>query len=220
MIRFEDVSNECFASMSFEIGKGSVSKIILSSDYDRAVMLETALGLRRPKEGRVFLLGQDIYSLPAGESFKLFRRTGVVRRDGGLISNLKVWENIALPLWYHEGRGPSDIEARVIGLFGRMGMDADYLKGYMGRLPGPLPLHEKALIGLVRAMLTEPELMVYESLLEGLAPDKAGRLLALMQEFHSEKPGRTSVYLSSDEKSLEGIKADVVLRQKGRGCSL
>jgi ABC-type transporter Mla maintaining outer membrane lipid asymmetry ATPase subunit MlaF len=82
----------------------------------------------------------------------------------------------------------------------------------MGKLPGPLPTHEKRLIGLIRAMLIEPELMIYASLFEGLSPDMSDRLMQVTTNFHAEKQGRTSVYITFDEQSIKDVRADITLR--------
>jgi ABC-type branched-subunit amino acid transport system ATPase component len=89
-----------------------------------------------------------------------------------------------------------------------MGIDASYLKELAGKLPGPLPDQVKRLIGLVRAMLTGPELMIYGSIFEGLAVKTAEKLMAVTTAFHSEKQGRTSVYITSDPLSVLGIEAE------------
>ncbi|MEW6213742.1 MAG: ATP-binding cassette domain-containing protein [Nitrospirota bacterium] len=217
MIRFENVTIENLSSASFEIKEGSVCKIITNSEHQKKVFLNTILALQKPIDGKVFLFGRDIHSISEKESFKIFKKIGMVWRDGGIISNLKVWENITLPIWYHMGERPENVEDRVIDIFKEMGEDVSELSEYMKKLPGPLPVHEKRLIGMVRAMLMEPELMIYDSIFEGLNPEMAERLVRLTTKFHSEKPGRTSVYISSDEQSLKDVKADIILKQHGKG---
>lgn len=212
MIRLENITTRYFGSVSFEIKGGSVCKIITSSDDEKGILLNTILGIRRPISGRVFLLGKDIYSISEKEYIKVFKRIGVVLEYGGIISNLKVWENIILSVWHHRGKGPRDIEERVTEIFKEMGMDPSYLKELMERLPGLLPVYEKRLIGLVRAMLMEPDLMVYDSIFEGLNPEMLEGLIKLTERFHLEKQGRTSIYISSNSLSIDSIKADQILR--------
>jgi phospholipid/cholesterol/gamma-HCH transport system ATP-binding protein len=217
MIRIEDISTDGFSSLFLEAGAGDVCKIIMDSEYDKDVFLETVLARREPRSGKVYLFGQDLYSLSGAESVKIFMKVGMVWRDGGVISNLKVWENILLPAWYHRGLGAGDIEDHVIEFFGRMGKDASGLHEHMGKLPGTLPEHEKRLVGLARAVFMEPKLMIYDSVFEGVGPEMENRLLEFTSEFHSERPGRTSLYVTSVEHSLDRVEADTVFRQKGRG---
>lgn len=213
MIRFENINADHFYSLSLEIKKGLKCKIITRSDYENKKLLDIILGFERPKSGRVFLFGKDIYEVSEKEFGRLFSRVGAVLKDGGLISNLKVWENIALPAWYHTGKKPEDedMEERAIQKFKEAGIEVSYLKELMGKLPGPLPLHEKRIIGLVRAMLMEPELMIYDSICEGLSPEMSDRLIKMTMDFHSEKSGRTSVYVTFNEQSVKNVKADITL---------
>lgn len=220
MIRLEEVTTDCFDSVSFEIPAGSVCKLITDSDYEKRVLLNTILAVQRPAGGKVFLFGKDIYTASKKELLAILRNIGMVWSYGGLVSNLKVWENIALPVWYHRSIRPQDAEKRVLEIFGLMGEGASHLMDHMGSLPGPLPLHEKRMIGTVRAILMEPELMIYDSLFEGVSADMAEGALRLTTSFHSERPGRTSVYVSSDEDSLKDVKADTVIRQDERGFAV
>lgn len=213
MIRLENVTTERGESMSFEILAGESCKLLTNSESGDQLLLQTIIGRRKPLAGKVFIFGMDIYSLPEAEQLKMFRRLGIAWKDGGLISNLKVWENVVLPARYHGPNELTAIEARATELFARLGIELS--TDYLGRLPGPLPASEKCLIGVVRAMLMEPELMIYDSIFEGLYPEVAERLAALTASFHKERPGRTSVYITSHERSVAQIPTDKVLRPHG-----
>lgn len=216
-IRFEDVSIGPFQGLTFNVEAGAVCKIVTEAEYEKEVLIQALAGQIRPDKGRIFLFGKDIWAIPEQEVLGLFQRVGLVFGEGGLISNLKVWENIALPVWYHKGVSPSKIEARAVELLTRLGFEAEGLAGYVARMPGDLPVHEKQLIALVRALLMEPELMVYEEMLKQLSPEVTTRVLEVTQEFHAESAGRTSVFISPDEQALQELECDVCLRQQGRG---
>ncbi|HAK89036.1 MAG TPA: hypothetical protein DHV16_04455 [Nitrospiraceae bacterium] len=212
MIRLENITTEDFNDLSFRIQEGSVHKIITNSDYENKRLLNVILGLERPEHGRVFLFDKEVYSLSEEELNRIFVRTGTVLKDGGLISNLKVWENIVLPVWYHSGKKPTDVEEKAVQRLRDAGMDISHLEEMMGELPGPLPVHEKRLLGFVRSALMDPDLMIYDSVFEGLSPEMSERFIKLTEKFHSEKTGRTSVYITPDEQSVKGIKEDGILR--------
>ncbi|BCB96041.1 hypothetical protein JZK55_09630 [Dissulfurispira thermophila] len=212
MIRLENITTGDFNALSFDIKSGSECKIITRSEYENRKLLNIIAGLERPLTGRVFLLNKEIYALPERDSYRLLNRIGVVLKDGGLISNLKVWENIILPISYHKNEKADKAEAKMIQKFNEVGIDITYLKELMGKLPGPLPIHEKRLIGLIRAMLMEPDIMIYESLFEGLTPDMSDRLIKMTMNFHTEKHERTSVYITFDEQSVKHVRADTIIR--------
>lgn len=217
MIKLKDITTQEFHSVSIEIEKGSLCKVITNSDYERKALLDTILGIKKPISGTVSLFGKDIFSSTQKELGTIFGRIGVVWEDGGLISNLKVWENLILPKWYHTGKITGEMEKKAFDIFKEIGINSIPLAEYMGKLPGTLPEHERRLIGLVRAILTEPEIIIYDSIFEGLSPEIIEKLVILTTRFHTEKPGRTSVYISSQEESLKHIKADTVLKQKDKG---
>jgi len=217
MIRFEDVAIGPFEGLTFKVEAGAVCKIVTAAEYEKEVLIQALAGQLQPEKGRIFLFEKDIWTIPEKEALGLFQRVGLIFGEGGLISNLKVWENIALPVWYHKGVPPLKIEARVADLLTRLGFEPEGLAAYVARLPGDLPVHEKQLIALVRALLMDPELMVYEETLKQLSPEVSSRVLKLAQEFHAGSAGRTSVYISPDEQALQDLEADVVLRQQGRG---
>lgn len=216
MIRFEDVTTGSFSDLSFELRQGSICKVIASSDHDGTVFLDTLLGLNRPDGGKVSLFEQDIHESSESELMKIFGHIGMVWREGGLISNLKVGENIVLPLWYHRGTGAEEVEERVVQLFKEVLKDVGDLPSYMRRLSGALPLHEKRLVGFVRTLLMEPDLIIYDSPLEGLVPDTAENLTRLASAFQSKKSERSAIYVTAQEDVHVNIKADFTIKQRGK----
>lgn len=125
----------------------------------------------------------------------------VVAPDGGLIGNLKVWENLALPGDYHGVARGGELEREAVEIFCRCGLDRTTVPDLVHRLPGALSLFEKRLVAFVRAMLREPELMVYDSVFDGLAPGEADRVRGFNRLFRLYFPFRTSVYLGFDAQS-------------------
>lgn len=215
MIQFENVTTDGFEYISFETRPGTSCRIIVNSGYDKEMLLAAMLGLRKPEGGRVFVLGKNIYETTEGESNKVFSRVGVAWKDGRLISNLKVWENVILPSCYHQGKRPEELEEKVLALCRALKMDGN-ISGLMGALPGHLSQHERRLAGLMRAMLLQPELIIYDSLFEDIDTDEMGVLTQLTKDFQLERPGRVSVYISSDEESLQHMETDMTLKQVKR----
>lgn len=216
MISFKNISTKCFDDLSFDLPEGKVCKVLANSDYDVRVFIDTLLFLSEPLSGEVFLFDENMGSLSEDERLNIFKRIGMVWNRGGLVSNLKVRENVFLPLAYHKGERAENVEEKVEALFLKMGWESKDLPAYMGRLPGTLPLHEKKLVCLIRVMLSRPDLVIYESLFDGLNLRQAGDLLKTTSDFHNEEEMRTSIYVSSDEDALSRVSANVSLMQKGR----
>jgi phospholipid/cholesterol/gamma-HCH transport system ATP-binding protein len=124
----------------------------------------------------------------------------IVPHNGGLISNLRVWENIILPVQYHDIHLPGRIEDNVRNLLGQCGLlDETIVSALMLKLPDQLSLYEKRLVGFVRAMLMGPELIIYDGLNEGLSRKELLMVNRFETVFRMHFPFRTSVQVSFEE---------------------
>ncbi len=212
MIRLQSVTTGAIRELSLEVGAGQVCRLTVPSHDIKASLLALLAGHAPPERGQVRLFDTDVYALAESRRVRLYRRVGVVPEQGGLISNLKVWENILLPAWYHRRLDAAAAEPRVVALWHEADPGAGDLRELMGRLPDRLTTFERRLAALVRALLPKPDLLVYDFLTFGLDAEAAGRLLALTRRFHGEKAGRVSVYLCPDDAMSEKIRADVIRR--------
>lgn len=208
MIRFDRVRGETFGEISFELATNATGKIIFDSQEQKKELFGVLTGLRQPRTGNVLLRGAKLHALGEREQLEQYQHIGVVPEDGGLISNLKAWENLVLPVWYHHGQSAREVERDVVKIFGRLGQDEDGLRRWMGQLPGRLTLHEKRSVALTRAMLMQPEIMIYDSIFAGLERAAAQRLMDLTREYHAGKPGRVSLYLCADDAMSARLAAD------------
>lgn len=216
MIRFQEVSIGSFRGVSFTLEAGGSYRILTRSSMDKNALLEAILGERRPEEGKVFLLGEEVCRLDQESRLALLKRVCLIPMRGGIVSNLKVWENILLPSWYHLGRGPGEVEPTVVRIFETLGLEGEALERHMARPAGTLSVFEMRIVCLVRALLMEPEVMLYDTLLEGLSREDASLLLGLTEAFHAADRARLSVHVGADLQSLEGVRAKSGLRQEGR----
>lgn len=215
MIRIENVDIGGFAGINIDVPAGATAKIITDSDFGKAVLLDLLAGIRRPDRGNVALMGNDIYSLSGADAIGVYKNVGVVWHGGGIISNLKVWENILLPAMYHTGYAPENAEDAVRDVLRRFNIEGDGLERFLHSLPGKLPMHERLLVGFVRVMFMNPDIMIFDSIFEGINPESADALARTAVEMRRGKPSMTMALVSSDEHSLLRIKADMVFRQKG-----
>lgn len=124
----------------------------------------------------------------------------VVACDGGLISNLTGWDNLSLPVSFHSLQVMGGLQQRARELFAGCGMaDWPAVNALLGELPDEMSLYERRLVGFVRAMLVEPELMVYDTIYDNLARDDVKRVQRFDTLFHRYFPFRISVLLSFGE---------------------
>jgi ABC-type lipoprotein export system ATPase subunit len=133
-------------------------------------------------------------------------RTCVVSGDGGLISNLSVAENIALPAEFHRVGSAADRASRLRELTGRFGEDGAAIRTLEHAHPARLSPLQRRLAGFLRAMLMEPKLMVFDSLLEGISRANAAKLREFKRIFHLYFPFRHVAFVNfADEPLLQGL---------------
>lgn len=194
MVSLTDITAEPgIEGASCDLSEGVFAAFVMSGQPASEAMVRLLLGLQSPQSGSVKVLDHDLAKLPQPELLSLRRLIGVVHSGGGLISNLKVLENVALPLAY-EGRVPQgDIAGLAEAALERVGYS-----GSISELPGNLPLHIRRLIGFARVLLVRPQLVIYNDTFEGFPASERDRVMALAAEFHREEPGRTSLLVTSN----------------------
>jgi phospholipid/cholesterol/gamma-HCH transport system ATP-binding protein len=208
MIRFERVTKGPVRNLSFDLDSGGSAKMLFDSEDRKNILFGLLAGLQRPEAGKVLFFGEDLFAHEEKERLVLFQRIGVVPAHGGLISNLKAWENLLLPAWYHRGLTAEQAERPVAEIFDQLEPGEAGLKQRMGELPGQLSLYERRVVALARAMLMEPDILIYDFTFTGLERDTAQRLMKLTGEFHGRKAGRVSLYLCPDDAVSARLVAD------------
>jgi ABC-type transporter Mla maintaining outer membrane lipid asymmetry ATPase subunit MlaF len=148
--------------------------------------------LKAPRGAELVLLGRMVTELPRTERAALRARVSFVPASGGLLSNLNGWENISLPVGYHDPSRLPSVPAEVYALVDELGgCEGDML----AKLPEHMSLYEKRLAAYIRALLERPELMVTENLAAGLGPTKRRRAQRFAEIYHARCPGGTYVQL-------------------------
>lgn len=220
MIKFYSVIGDFLEIQNFFVKPNKIYKIIFHSTIEKNEFINLTTGIKAPKKGKIILFGEDIFNVEKSIYYNTIKKVGIIWEDGGVLSNLKVWENITLPIWYHRGIKPEAVEKKVIEFYKNFNMDIDFLSEYMGQLPGNLTALDRRLICLIRSMLMEPELMIYDDIFAGIKTEKAEKLKEVTEGFHKENEKRTSIYLSSTEESVKEIKADYNIFPEEKGFRL
>lgn len=151
---------------SFTLHTGETRLLQMASEAEKEAAIDVALGNRACDEGMVLLQGMPLRDAIPGS-------VGWVAANGGLISNLKVWENVTLPLWYHAGYAVAETEQRVAWWLSALGMAEDEREAYMEATPDRLGSTQRKLAGLLRGLVQMPLVLVVDAaLFEGAAPQQ------------------------------------------------
>jgi len=131
----------------------------------------------------------------------------IVAARGGLIGNLKVWENLVLPIAYRGEARLGELEARAEQLFRELGVLRGRFAELCALLPDRLSEFERRLAAFVRAMLAEPEIMVYDGLFDGLTRVEIEKAARFDQLFRLHFPFRTAIYVDAEDPMLPALSA-------------
>ncbi len=189
VIRFEDVSVKfgdtvALDHVTLHLRPGQTFVVYGEAGSGKTVLLKTAVGLQRPDSGRVFLFGHDITTMSERELFDVRARVGILFQEGGLFDSMTIAENVAYP-WYNQrvlseqlasanGSGQS-VEHRV-----EEALRFVELESTLDKFPSELSGGMRRRVGIARAVVTEPPLLLYDSPTAGLDPITANRIIALL----------------------------------------
>ncbi len=195
-LQFSGVTCERVSDLSFTIAAGEIGVVRVASKEEKGTVLELAAGEKRPERGTVTLHGAGLDAAPGGSIAWL-------PEHGGMISNLKAWENLTLPLWYHGKRRPAAAEEKVRRWLAALGIAEDDMPGLMASAVGKLRSSERKLVGLARCLLQEPQLMVVDAgLFTGLGEERRSAWVAAMETFVRENEGRAIMVAADADHPL------------------
>ena len=188
-----------FEDFSFEVEMGRSALIVTSREDESTVLLRLITGLSLPLRGKINVSGQSLMELSSSQLYQTRQQIGVVPSRGGLISNLKLWENITLPLLYTSGQITEESENKAINLLNMLGYSDDIMNQ-----PAHLSLYEKRIAAFVRATLCQPQIMVYSNCFDDIPTEARKTFYAATAEFHAASAERTSLYfISSADAAIE-----------------
>lgn len=185
IVRFENVSLwfegvKVLDSVSFSLGAGETRIVFGAAGSGKTVLLKIALGLIPADAGRVYLFGNDITNLDERHMFDIRSRVGVLFQEGGLFDSLTIEDNVSYPLLNQPGRRVSPEQMPEVEEKVRDALRFVELEGTLEKLPSELSGGMRRRVGIARAVVTEPQLLLYDSPTAGLDPITANTIMALL----------------------------------------
>jgi phospholipid/cholesterol/gamma-HCH transport system ATP-binding protein len=179
--------------LNLVVPRGRITIIIGRSGTGKSVTLKHVMGLMRADKGEVWV-GEDNLSKLSDKALRAVRnRFGIVFQDAALFDSMSVYENIAFPLREHSRLREREIKAKVDDLLVLTG-----LVGAENKIPGQLSGGMRKRVGLARALVRDPEFILYDEPTTGLDPILAAAMDKLIVDTQKARPGLTSVVISHD----------------------
>ena len=150
--------------VSLGVRRGETKIIIGASGSGKSTLLKLIMGLEKPDNGQIFVNGEEITDLKERELVHVRQHMGMVFQESALFDSLTVRENVAYRL-YEMGTDEDEIEQRVRKSLGFVG-----LEDAIDKVPSELSGGMKRRVALARALISEPEIMLYDEPTAGLDP--------------------------------------------------
>ncbi len=178
--------------VSFRIKQGETKIILGESGSGKSTILKLILGLIQPDSGQIFIEGQDITQLTEREIVPIRRNIGMVFQEGALFDSLSVRENVGYRLTEEGHREDSEIDAEVLQLLGFVGLEEA-----IDKMPADLSGGMKRRVGIARALVGTPKIVLYDEPTAGLDPITKRVIVELMIKLR-DLEGVTSVFVTHD----------------------
>lgn len=198
------------SDVSLSVNHGEIAVIIGGSGAGKTSLLRIMVGLDKPTAGRVWVDGEDIVPLRDRELNRLRRKFGMVFQYSALLDSLTVLDNVALPLREHTALPSREIEAKV-----RETLNKLELPGILDRFPSELSGGMRKRVGLARALVLEPQILMYDEPTSGLDPLTA-RLVDDLVLRTRDDFGVASVIISHDMVQAHKVADTVHVLDKGQ----
>ena len=206
--RFGD--NQVLAGVELDIERGKVNVIIGASGAGKSVLIKHFMCLLRPDRGSIWVDGVDVFALDQQALAKFRRRFGLVFQFAALFDSLSVEDNCAFPLREHTKKGRAEIRDIVADRLATLG-----LAGTQKKFPAELSGGMRKRVGLARALVLEPAILMFDEPTTGLDP-LATRNVDEMVLSTMERYKVTSVVISHDMASVFRIADRIALLHQRR----
>lgn len=201
---------EVLRGVTFDVQRGKINIVIGGSGAGKSVFTRQLLRLEQPDSGRIEVDGTDIVPLDDWALVPIRRKFGMVFQFGALFDSMTCFENVAFPLREHTKMKRKEIEERVMQRLSDLNV-AHAAKKLPGQISGGMAKR----VALARALVLEPEILVYDEPTSGLDPVSSRLVDDLIAET-SSRYGVTSVVITHDMASVFKIGHWVNMLYQGR----
>ncbi len=199
--------------IDLEIPKGTITMIIGFSGTGKSVLMKHVLGLMKPTEGEIEVLGKKLSEMTRAERLKFRINLGVMFQYSALFDDLTALENVIFPMYEHR----RDLSrAEMTRLAGIKLEQSGFTEKHFNKIPSEMSGGMRKRVGLARALALDPEVLLYDEPTTGLDPILTEMVDDLIYDTHNSKEGHTSVVISHDLHAAFRIGDHVVMLHEGK----
>jgi len=215
LIKFENVYKrfgdlQVLNGTNLSIYQGEITTVIGKSGVGKSVLLKHIIGLLRPDSGRILFQGRSLAQMKSNEIDQLKAKASYVFQDAALFDSMSVYDNISLPLKEANSLPKEEIRSRVYDK-----MKLFELEGIEGKYPSQLSGGMKKRVALARALVTDPEIVLFDEPTTGLDPIRKSAVHSMISDYQ-KRLGFTAVVISHDIPDIFYISQRVAMLHEGK----
>lgn len=209
-IEFQEVSlafghRTILNQVSFAVRQGESKVVMGGSGTGKSTLLRLVLGLLKPDSGRILLDGEDITDYSEEQMMRVRQKIGMVFQEGALFDSLSVYDNVAYRL--REQRVP---ESEIEPIVHRMLRFVD-LEDAIGKMPNELSGGMRRRVGIARALVGSPKIILYDEPTAGLDPITARTICELVLKLRDLEEV-SSIFVTHRLQDIEVLSSEYVVR--------
>jgi len=207
---FRGGADRILNDVSIEFPAGKLTYILGPSGMGKSVTIKLILGLLKPDSGKVMVSGTDMSTLDRWALKRHREQFGMLFQNSALFDDMTIYENVAFPLWEHTTLSEDVVRDKVTEVLSHLGMTQGYEK-YPNEISGGM----KKRVGLARAIIREPSILLYDEPTTGLDPVTRTTVDDLIEKLKNELK-LTSIVISHDIPSALLVADKIAFLYKGK----
>jgi phospholipid/cholesterol/gamma-HCH transport system ATP-binding protein len=202
--------NQILRGLNMGIPEGKISMILGPSGTGKSVCIKHMVGLLYPDDGDVLVHGESVPNMADDDLFEMRKKFGVLFQDGALFGSMNLYDNVCFPLRQHTDKGEDEISDIVTRRLREVG-----LEGAHDKMPNELSGGMRKRAGFARALVLDPDIVLFDEPDSGLDPVRTALLCELIKEIHEENGG-AYVVITHDIMSAKRVAEYIAVLWKGR----